>query len=373
MNTQKLLSVFLVLVFAGGILFSASASATIYLPENGNTVINTPNPDQFTSPQGVVQPYATPVPIYEPTTTSAPAGSGSILIGGPLDGASASGSYTYSTANSLPVITKDPYSETKEAGESTSFIVHADNYTSVIWYAIDPVSYQRYYAYNIGNYVEGVTCTGTESERLYVNNVTEKLNGWLFQADFSNAYGTSSTAMARITVNAPEATPTPTPMPTPTPTPVPTPTPTPAPTPTAALPSSGGNSNTGTGTVTSGGSSTNGTGVMGNGSGAVMPTSGAQATDDGSSSDSPYTSLTGSNGSGITNTVAGVGTRSYTGAYILAAAAALVIIGAILVMALYMKGKISLGKFEDVLSDNNGDGDEFYNPDDFKDGSSKKT
>ena len=113
---------------------------------------------------------------------------------------------------------------------------------------------------------------------------------------------------------------------------------------------------------------------MGNGQGAVMPTSGAQAqaTDDGSSSGSTYTSLTGSNGSGITNTVAGVGTRSYTGAYILAAAAALVIIGAILVMALYMRGKISLGKFEDVLNDNNGDGDEFYNPDDFKD-KSKKT
>ena len=166
MNTQKLLSVFLVLVLAGGILFSVSASATIYLPENGNTVINTPNPDQFTSPQGVVQPYATPVPIYEPTTTSSPSGNGAILIGGPLDGASASGSYIYTTDNSLPVITKDPYSETKEAGESTSFIVHADNYTSVIWYAIDPVSYQRYYAYNIGNYVEGVTCTGTESERL---------------------------------------------------------------------------------------------------------------------------------------------------------------------------------------------------------------
>ena len=67
----------------------------------------------------------------------------------------------------------------------------------------------------------------------------------------------------------------------------------------------------------------------------------------------------------------GVGTRSYTGAYILAAAAALVIIGAILVMALYMRGKISLGKFEDVLNDNNGDGDEFYNPDDFKDNSKK--
>ena len=31
-----------------------------------------------------------------------------------------------------------------------------------------------------------------------------------------------------------------------------------------------------------------------------------------------------------------------------------------------MKGKISLGKFEQASDDANGDGDEFYNPDDFK-------
>ena len=103
-----------------------------------------------------------------------------------------------------------------------------------------------------------------------------------------------------------------------------------------------------------------------------MPTSGMQSatstgTETGNNAEkgTTYTSLTGSNGSGITNTVAGVSARSYMGAYILAAAALLVILGAIAVMALYMKGKISLGKFEQV-PDNDGDGDEFYNPDDFK-------
>ena len=107
------------------------------------------------------------------------------------------------------------------------------------------------------------------------------------------------------------------------------------------------------------------------GSGAVMPTSGQSSSGNADASSTPYTSLTGSSGSGITNTSTNQG-RSYTGAYILAAAAAAVIIGAIAVMALYMRGKISLGKFEQILggeqsSDNNGDGDEFYNPDDFKD------
>ena len=381
MNTQKLLSVFLVMVLAACMLFSVSAFATYppiyvsgddYTSGGGNPpmIISGSEADTSgSSGSSYPAPVQTPVVVQQPSS-----GSGPKLVGGPLDGGSASGSYIYQTDRVPPTVTKDPYSETKEVGESTSFIVHADNYTSVQWYAINPVTYERVNAYNIGNYVEGVTATGTQSEQLHIQGITEKLNGWLFQAEFSNEFGTVPTAMARITVNAPAATPTPTPPPTPTPTPVPTPTPTPAPTPTAALPSSGGNGGSGssqTGTVTSGGSSTNGTGVMSNGQGAVMPTSGAQPTDSGSSTDSPYTSLTGSNGSGITNTVAGVGTRSYTGAYILAAAAALVIIGAILVMALYMRGKISLGKFEDVLNDNNGDGDEFYNPDDFKDNSKK--
>ena len=98
-----------------------------------------------------------------------------------------------------------------------------------------------------------------------------------------------------------------------------------------------------------------------------MPTSGARIAETGNGTADPvYTSLTGTEGSGITAiTNTGISTRSYMGAYILAAAALLVILGAIAVMALYMKGKISLGKFEES-PDNNGDGDEFYNPDDFK-------
>ena len=379
-KTNKLLSVFLVMILAGCMLFSVSAFATyppVFVSGDDSTGANPPaiisgsEVGGSASSGSYTAPVQTPVVVQQPSSGNDPK-----LVGGPLDGSSASGSYIYQTDRVPPTVTKDPYSETKKVGESTSFIVHANNYTSVVWYAINPVTYERANAYNIGNYVEGVTVTGTQSEQLYVNGITEKLNGWLFQAEFSNEYGTVPTAMARITVEAPEATPTPTPMPTPTPTPVPTPTPTPAPTPTAAMPASGGtggSSTSQTGTVTSGGSSTNGTGVMSSGQGnAIMPTSAPQTTDNGSSStDSPYTSLTGSNGSGINNTVAGVGAKSYTGAYILAAAAALVIIGAILVMALYMKGKISLGKFEDVLNDNNGDGDEFYNPDDFKDNSKK--
>lgn len=295
-----------------------------------------------------------------PESTQAPSSSGfgGIVINTPKP----EEIYTVSTA---PVITKDPLSETN-VKESTVFTAYADNYDTVTWYAINPETYDRCKASEIGKYVQGVSCTGTESTRLVINGISDKLNGWMFQADFQNFYGVSSTA--RASISGVVATPTPTPAPTPTPTPAPTPTPTPAPTPTPVMPTSSGNMGSPTGTVTTGGSNTNGPGVMSN-TQPVMPTSAPKA-----EPAAEYTSLTGTSGSGITNTVAGANTErrnSYMGAYILAAAAGLVIIGAIAVMALYMKGKISLGKFEDVITadgkNSSKDGDEFYNPDDFKD------
>lgn len=88
-----------------------------------------------------------------------------------------------------------------------------------------------------------------------------------------------------------------------------------------------------------------------------------------------YSSITGTSGSGITDSPVALNTatRSHTGAYVLAAAAGVVILGAIATMALYMKGKISLGKFEQLLGGNAeedvfGNSGEFYDPKDFKDG-----
>lgn len=106
---------------------------------------------------------------------------------------------------------------------------------------------------------------------------------------------------------------------------------------------------------------------MGSGTGTPeMPTSGADNTDTGSGTS--YNSLTGTEGSGIVatnNTSTPV--RTHTGAYVLAAAAGAVIIGAVAVMALYMKGKISLGKFEQILGGSEGaeNSGEFYDPSEF--------
>ena len=339
MKAKKIISVFLILIFTGCFWVTAFAEGPAPFIEVGGTPNSYGNSISITS-------------------------NGDTFVGGPLDSISTGGNgllpppVTAETAIA-PEITKHPGSEDKKTGESTSFIARAYPYDNVYWMAIDPNG-EHVAVDSIGDKITGVTFTGTHSEQLFINNVTDAINGWKFYAVFSNNFGTTITGEAEVRV---PAEPTPTPMPTPTPTPEPTPTPTPAPTPTAVLPASGGSGT---------GSSSSGSGSSMLGSGAVMPTSGQSASGNADASSTPYTSLTGSSGSGITNTSSTNQGRSYTGAYILAAAAAAVIIGAIAVMALYMRGKISLGKFEQILggeqsSDNNGDGDEFYNPDDFKD------
>lgn len=379
MKMKKILSVFFALCIAGCILFTAAAFASdmppLYISGDSSSVGAPPS-----TISGIILPENPGTEITVSQYSSPSTGSGT-LQGGPLDGASANTITQYITnySNALPRIEKDPTSEAdREEGTSTSFIARASNATGYQWFAISPATAQSIPIDQVGNQIDGVSFAVTENRgnlletTLHINSLNQKINGWQFQCRFTNADGQEAwTSRVNVSVKEPEATPTP--MPTPTPTPAPTPTPTPAPTPTAVMPSgSSGINNNGTGTVTSGGSSsTNGTGVMSSttGSGAIMPTSGARVTETGTNStpeDPIYTSLTGTNGSGITGITTSISSRSYMGAYILAAAALLVILGAIAVMALYMKGKISLGKFEQASDDANGDGDEFYNPDDFK-------
>ena len=257
----------------------------------------------------------------------------------------------------LPTVTKDPTSETVEPGDAAVFLAYADGADYVTWYVTVPDSYNRYPAVDIGAYIYGMSSSGGNTERLVLYGLTDAMDGFLVDAEFSNANGTVRTASARINVKAPEATPTPEPTPTPTPAPTPTPTPKPS---TAGTSGSSGSSNV------------NGPGALGNGQ-YSSPSNGNYNMPSSGSSNAGYTSITGTTGSGITDSPVNTATRTHTGAYVLAAAAGVVILGAIAVMALYMKGKISLGKFEQLLGGNTeedvfGNSGEFYDPKDFKDG-----
>ena len=109
-------------------------------------------------------------------------------------------------ASVAPEITKHPGSEEKKTGESTSFIARAYPYDTVAWMAIDPASGEHVAVDSIGDKIKGVTFTGTHSEQLFINNLTDAINGWKFYAVFSNNFGRTITGEAEVTVPV-EATP----------------------------------------------------------------------------------------------------------------------------------------------------------------------
>lgn len=312
MNIRKTLSVFLVFVLVLCLVYSTAAYAA------GGVVV-----------------APTPAPADDSSSDS-----------------SAATTVTYAEA---PVITKHPGGETVYTGGQATFTASASGATSVVWYLVNPLT---------GAKTALATGTG-ETAAVTIPNIPKGYNGCQVVAEFSNDYGTATTFGASIRVverGTAEITEIVDPDASPTPTPTPTPKPTPTPTPTSftgadtnRVPVDGGTSN-GNGSANSSyvvGNSNNTT--IGTTTGASMPSSDPNAI---------YTTESATSSGGTAK-------NSHIGAYILAAVAGLVIIASVTVMALYMKGKISLGSVENYLNNDNGkvdnSEDEFYNPDDFKD------
>lgn len=280
-------------------------------------------------------------------------------------------------ANSKPVVTKSPSAEKLDVGGKAVFVAKANNYTSVQWYIVDPNGSTWTEAQNISSITKfkDVVVSGAKNETLVLNNVAGGLAGYQVVAKFSNTYGSTNTAGAFINIVFPvEATEEPSPTPSGSPSPTPTPTPT-------IVVDSFGNPVSTTGytgyTNSSGTTSVTVSSMLGTnstGKGDSNNTTAGVATN----SNMPSSGLEVSNGTneGTNSSVQSLETKknNHIGAYILAVLAGAVIIGSVLVMALYMKGKINLGKFEQFLggSDQNinqnnqfRDNGEFYNPDDF--------
>ena len=180
MKAKKIISVFLILIFTGCFWVTAfAADQPLFLPDNGGTYVNPPS---VIGGQGNT--------YYSGNTQSVFGSSGDTLIGGPLDSASTGGFVPPVTqaASIAPEITKHPGSEDKKTGESTSFIARAYPYDNVYWMAIDPNG-EHVAVDSIGDKITGVTFTGTHSEQLFINNVTDAINGWKFYAVFSNNFG----------------------------------------------------------------------------------------------------------------------------------------------------------------------------------------
>ena len=296
--------------------------------------------------------------------------------GGPLDDSSTTYSYggevIFDSTNTTPTptvvqnydalnITKDPGGETKKSGDSCVFASAADGADTVKWYMISPNG-KTYLVSDIPTLFSGVTYT-TESingyDRLILNNVTSDMSGYRFYAAYTSGDITMNTAGATLTV---EGTIAATPAPTPTPTIAPTPTPTPV---TGVQSTNVNNGGVTSGNVYSSGNTSTGTGSL-MGTNTNNYNENTSIGSDGNASEPAAGSYV-----QTSTTVENSRGKSHIGAYILAAVAGLVIVGSVLIMALYMKGKISLGKFEKFLggtsNNNNYDGEDFYNPDDYDD------
>lgn len=286
--------------------------------------------------------------------------------GGPLDGTSSesnsSGTIIFGNnpvnITSAPIttaleITKDPGGETKKAGEECVFTASALGADYVRWYIITPNGETRL-ASEIPTLFNGVTVTGTQGDRLVLNNITSEMSGSRFFASYTTGDLTMNTLTATLSIQGAVA---------PSATPAATPTPTPAPTPTVY-----NNTN-----------SNNGGGVQGNGiisdnsgnSSSMLGTN-TQNYNESTSIGTAESASEPVSGTDFNARVENTSTKSSSiGAYILAAVAGLVIVGSVLVMALYMKGKISLGKFEKFLGSSDGDDmfddGEYYDPDDYDD------
>ena len=99
-------------------------------------------------------------------------------------------------------ITKNPTSEYIAYGTSTSFIAHADNAKSVIWYATDG-SHTLPAADLSATYCPGLQIFDYDKDKLIIRNAPYSVSGWQFFACFDGINGPVYSEKATITVYTP--------------------------------------------------------------------------------------------------------------------------------------------------------------------------
>ena len=142
------------------------------------------------------------------------------------------------TPDLYPVITKDPTNESVSTEGRAVFIARADNATSITWYFISPDGSTTILASSIPTLFPGITVSGTDTEKLVLTNVNTKISGYSAYARFGNSNGFTDSATATVTVS-PLISPTVSPAATASPVPSAVPSSTPktevSPTPTAQI------------------------------------------------------------------------------------------------------------------------------------------
>ena len=107
--------------------------------------------------------------------------------------------YLAASADTVPVITKNPTSEAIAIGGKTWFIAHADNATSMTWELVDP-SGSVHTLMEAMTMNPGLKLQALEGDTIAVSNVPQSVNGWGVQATFYGPGGAVSTSPAYLYV-----------------------------------------------------------------------------------------------------------------------------------------------------------------------------
>lgn len=86
-------------------------------------------------------------------------------------------------------ITKQPTGETVEEGGRAVFIARAENAASFVWRIVSPDTTNTYPAKDAPDYFKGLKVSGTDSDRLVLENIPASMNGWKAECKFIAADG----------------------------------------------------------------------------------------------------------------------------------------------------------------------------------------
>ncbi len=191
---KRLLSVFLLLLAvlmltACGSRRKKAASDEPPFPVPSETAVPVFTPAPTPEPTPVPTPEPTPVPTPEPTPSPEPT-------------PEPTPAPTPTPAPKLPVITKDPGSETVPTNGKCQFVTRYENADFAEWHFISPDGSKDLDYVQMQKEFPTLKVINGYSKDLTLENIPDALNGWRVYCRFSNKAGAVKTATALITVKA---------------------------------------------------------------------------------------------------------------------------------------------------------------------------
>ena len=144
-------------------------------------VTSTPAPESTSAPAPVSTPEPTPAPTPEPTPEPTP---------------------SPTPKPKLPVVTKDPGSETVPINGKCQFVTRYENAIFAEWHFVSPDGAEDLDYVQMQKKFPSLKILHGDSKDLTLENIPETLNGWKVYCRFSNKAGAVKTATATVTVKA---------------------------------------------------------------------------------------------------------------------------------------------------------------------------